>query len=119
MRKPLRQGLRFLVACFMYLREATKGAEEGRLHQLRHLLIINRLFYAVVCIRFILLFWKDGTIADAIGFYLFMAKGFRHAEYEGLGGHKELSCIAGKRLMACFFHGRPAGTILVLLYICT
>lgn len=34
----------------------------------------------VVCIRLILLFWKDGTIADAIGFYLSVEKSFPHTE---------------------------------------
>lgn len=41
--QEVRKGLRFLagfvlvVACFMYLREATKGAEEDSLHLWRHL----------------------------------------------------------------------------------
>lgn len=48
--QTVRQGLRFLllvVACFMYLREATKGAEEGSLHHWRCLVIVTRLLYAM------------------------------------------------------------------------
>lgn len=61
----------WILACFMYLREATKSTEEGGLRHWRHLVIINRHLHAMGGLHlFDFPFWGDGTIADAIGFYL-------------------------------------------------
>lgn len=88
----------------MYLREATKSAEEGSLHHWRHLVIINRHLYAMCGLHlFDFPFLGDGTIADAIGFYLSVEKSFAHAGCELSCNEAWLRCIAGKRLVACIF----------------
>lgn len=75
---------------------------------------------SVVSICWILLFKKDGTIADATGFLSSVEKGFPRIGYEKLCGIMSLSCsearlrcIAGKRLMA--YRNNPS--IVHFLYI--
>lgn len=94
----------FLLVSCTYLREATKSAEEGSLRHWRHLVIINRHLYAMCGLHLLdFPFLGDGTIADAIGFYLSVEKSFAHAGCELSCNEAWLRCIAGKRLVACIF----------------
>lgn len=96
----------------MYLREATKSVEEGSLRHWRHLVIINRHLYAMGGLHlFDFPFWGDGTIADAIGFYLSVEKSFAHAGYEKLW-------IIMQRSLASMHCGEKNGGLYLLRQTC-
>lgn len=68
---PVSFRLIWILVCFIYLRRVTNSAEECSLRHRRHLVLINRHLCAMDNLHlFDFPFLGDGTIADAIGFYL-------------------------------------------------